>query len=317
MRLVLCQGYYHPASGCLSNDFGEVLMVRRLLLYFEFAFLGILQLSWLVIALVGLVPAFAHTAPPSEHAHPSEAALKDPDIVQDFMAVLPASDPIPRQYQFYSRWTGRIETADRPEQEAYYKLRRSVTGHRFLSNKGRGKREMKAILRRAAEGFAAECITKGGYLEAKDGNFYTATHANIRPKASLSQLTICMRSSSQSLGALLIETNKGSYDYGDDSHAILTFLPEVVVTQARLDATAEREAAAERKRNAALEQERIDVERWRPTIRAGTETGCGPVLSVKGDMVEVVHYQTRDPRWFRRSELWPTLFNKSGLRTCP
>jgi hypothetical protein len=292
-------------------------MVRRFLLYFEFALLGVLQLFWLVIALAGLIPAFAQTAPVSEPVHPSEVALNNPDIVQDFMAALPPSDPIPRIYQFYSRWTGRIETADRPEQEAYYKLRRSVTAHRFLTNKGRGKREMKAILRRASEGFAAECITKGGYLEAKDSNFYTATRSNIRPMTSLSSLEICMRSKSQSLGALLIETNKSSYDYGDDSHAVLTFHPEVVVTQAWLDATAEREAAAERKRNAALEQERIDLERWRPTIRTGTETGCGPVLSVKGDMVEVIHYQTRDPRWFRRSELWPTLFNKSGLRTCP
>jgi hypothetical protein len=292
-------------------------MVRRLLLYFEFALLGMLQISWLVIALVGLIPAIAQTAPPSEQAHPSEAALNDRNIVQDFMAVLPASDPIPRSYQFYSRWTERIETADRPEQEAYYKLRRSVTAHRFLSNKGRGKREMKAILRRASEGFVAECTAKGGYPEPKGSNFYTSTHANIWPKTSLSQLDICMRSNAQSLGALLIETNKASYDYGDDSHTILTFHPEVVVTQATLDAQTAREAANQRRRALALEQERVEVERWRPTISAGTETGCGPVLSVKGDMIEVVHYQTRDPRWYRRSELWPTLINKSGLRTCP
>jgi hypothetical protein len=250
-------------------------------------------------------------------AHKAEAALNNPDIVQDFMAALPQSDPIPRQYQFYSRWTGRTETAYRPEQEAYYQLRRFVTAHRFLTNKGRGKREMKSILRRAPEGFAAECTAKGGYLEPKGSNFYTASHANIRPKTSLSSLEICMRSKSQSLGALLIETNKGSYDYGDDSHAIITFHPAVVVTQVSLDAQAAREAANQRRRDMELEQERAEVERWRPTIRAGTETGCGPVLSVKGDMIEVVHYQTRDPRWYRRSELWPTLINKSGLRTCP
>jgi hypothetical protein len=251
-------------------------------------------------------------------AHKAEAELNSPEIVQDFMASLPPSDPIPRQYQFYSRSTGRTETADRPEQEAYYQLRRSVTAHRFLTNKGRGKREMKAILRRAAEGFVAECAAKGGYLEPKSSNFYTSTHANIRPKTSLSQLDICMRSKSHSLGALLIETNKNSYDYADeDSHSIITFHPDVVVTQASLDAQAAREAADQRRRELVLEQERIEVERWRPTIRAGTETGCGPVLSVKGDMVEVVHYQTRDPRWFRRSELWPTPINKSGLRTCP
>jgi hypothetical protein len=296
---------------------GEVLMVRRFLLNFEFALLGMLQVVWIVSAIAGLVPAFAQTTTPSEAAHPSEAALNDPNIVQDFMAALSPSDLIPRQYAYYSRWAGRTEVADRPEQEAYYQLRRSVTAHRFLTSKGRGRRAMKAILRRASEGFAAECAAKGGYLETKDSNFYLRTHANIRPKTSLNSLEICMRSNLQSLGALLTETNKNSYDYADeDSHSIVTFHPEVVVTQAWLEAQAEREAAALRKRDAAWEQERIDVERWRKTVQPGTETGCGPVLRVNGDLIEVAYYQNREPKWFRRNELSPTLYNSSGLRTC-
>jgi hypothetical protein len=292
-------------------------MVRNFLLGLEFAILGALQVAWLVSVVASFVPAFAQTTPPSEAAHRSEAALNDPHIVQDFMAAIPPSDAIPRQYEYFNRWTGRTVVSERPEQEAYYRLRRSVTAHRFLTNKGRGRREMKAILRRASEGFAAECAAKGGYLETKDSNFYLQTHANIRPKTSLNSLEICMRSNLQSLGALLTETNKNSYDYADeDSHSIVTFHPEVVVTQAWLEAQAEREAAALRKREAVWEQERIDVKRWRKTVQPGTETGCGPVLRVNGDLIEVAYFQNREPKWFRRNELSPTLYNSSGLRTC-
>ena len=51
-------------------------------------------------------------------------------------------------------------------------------------------------------------------------------------------------------------------------------------------------------------------------FKTGIETGCGPVLSVNGDLIEIAHYQTRESKWYRRSELWPSRFTKSGLRTC-
>ena len=292
-------------------------MVRKCLLYFEFALFGLLQVIGLVSAIVGIFPASAQTPPPGETAHASEAALNDANIVQDFMATLPPSDPIPRTFHDFDHGTMRTEATDRPEQEAYYQLRRSVTAHRFLTNKGRGRREMRAILLRASEGFAQECTGKGGALEPHDSNFHSLTRANIRPRSSLNSLDICMRGQSQSLGALLIETAKKSYDdHDEDSHSIVTFHPEVVVTQTWLDAQAERQATADRHRQARLEQERVDVERWRAGIKPGSETGCGPVLRVNGDLIEIAYYQTREPKWFLRTELSPTLYNLSGLRTC-
>jgi hypothetical protein len=291
-------------------------MVRKLVLYIECAVIAAWQVAGIASAIVGLWPASAQTAPTSEAAHPSEAALNDPNIVQDFMAALPPSDPIARDYERYNRWTGRTEISERPDQIPYYRMGRSVSAHRFLTNKGRGRREMKAILLRASAGFAAECKAKGGYLELKNSNFHALTQADIRSNASLGQLDICMKSTSKSLGAFLIQTAKDSYDYDDDAHAIMTLHPRVVVTQVTLDEQATREAAAGLRRQAAWEQERVDVERWRLTIQPGTETGCGPVLSVKGDLIEVAHYQTRAPKWYRRTELSPTRFNGEGLATC-
>jgi hypothetical protein len=96
--------------------------------------------------------------------------------------------------------------------------------------------------------------------------------------------------------------------------------PSSVYTQERLDREASELAATQQRQTAArdraVDQERVEVERWRRTIKAGTETGCGPVLRANGDLIQVVYYQTRVPKWYRRSELWPTLFTKGGLRTC-
>jgi hypothetical protein len=41
----------------------------------------------------------------------------------------------------------------------------------------------------------------------------------------------------------------------------------------------------------ARDNERSAVERWRRTIKAGTETSCDPVLRVNAEMVELVYYQ--------------------------
>jgi hypothetical protein len=291
-------------------------LVRKLVLYIECALIAALQIAGIVSTIIGLWPASAQATPASDAAHPSEAALNDPNIVQDFMAALPPSDPIPRDYARFNRWTGQTDVSERPEQQPYYRMGRLVTAHRFLSNKGRGKREMKALLLRASAGFSAECKAKGGYLEPKHSDFHSLTQADVRANPALGALDICMKSNSQSLGAFLIQSTKGSYAYGNDSHAIMTFHPRAVITLVTLDAKAQREAAAERRRQAAWEQERVAVEQWRTTIKPGTETGCGPVLSVKGELIEVAHYQTREPKWYRRTELSPSRFNGEGLATC-
>lgn len=87
--------------------------------------------------------------------------------------------------------------------------------------------------------------------------------------------------------------------------------PSAVYTQERLDREAAELAARQQReaadRDRAEAQEQADVAVWRRTIKPGTETGCGPVLRVNGDLIEVAHFRTRDPRWYRRSELWPSV----------
>lgn len=215
--------------------------------------------------------------------------------------------------------SGQIASGDRPEQDAYYHHRADVTAHRFLTDRWRGGGAMKTILRQAISGFSTECAAKGGHLEPHDTDLYSRTLSEYRPRLSDLRFEVCMRDPTFALGALLIASNKASF-HDRDSHAIITYHPRTVVTQAVLDRRSA-EATAARNRQAAeqariAELERNEVDQWRRTIKPGTETGCGPVLRVNGDLIEVVYYQTREPKWYRRSELWPTLFNKEGQHTC-
>lgn len=140
-------------------------MVRIKFLHIEFALLGVVQVLALIAAVAALVPASAQVTPQRAVSDLPEGALGDHDIVQDFMAALPASDPIPRTFQYRSALTGQLIVAERPEQDAYFHRRSWVTAHRFLTDKWRGGRAMSAILAQAASGFAEECTAKGGKLE--------------------------------------------------------------------------------------------------------------------------------------------------------
>lgn len=290
-------------------------MVRTKFLHIEFALLGAVQLAGVVSAIVGLWPASAQVTPPRAVSDLPEAALGDHDIVQDFMAALPASDPIPRTFQYRSSLTGQLIVAERPEQDAYFHRRSWVTAHRFLTDKWRGGRAMSAILAQVASGFPAECAAKGGKLEPHSSTFYLLTQTEIRPKTSDHTLEVCMRGGGQALGALLIETNRHSFR-DRDSHVVVTYHPSIVVTQATLDRQAADRAAAESRQEATRRDERSAVARWRMAIGPGTETSCGPVLRVSGDMIELVYFRDRQPRWYRRSELWPTPRDVDGRETC-
>jgi hypothetical protein len=209
----------------------------------------------------------------------------------------------------------------------------AVTYRIYNHKNGRAKQ---ALLQRAQTAFTSECNAKGGGIAPREGRVYTLTIERLRPPAPDATILICIRPDRANLGMLITlkRTVRARDAGGDLSDAALDLVfgggspyyliallpPTSVYTQERVDreaaelASAQQERAAQLDRAAALERE--EAERWRRTIKPGTETGCGPVLRVNGDLIEVVYYQTREPKWYRRSELWPTLFTKGGLRTC-
>jgi hypothetical protein len=282
-------------------------MVRKVVLYFEGAVIAAIQVAGIASAIIGLWPASAQTPLPS-----------NPNVIQYFMAALPPSDNMQKNASYNSESTHPFEASP-----ATYRI--------YNHKNGKAKQ---ALLQQAQASFTSECGAKGGAIVPREAHHYTLTIERLRPAAPDATILICLKPDRTALGMLITlkRTIRSPNPSGDLSGAALGRLfdapyylislqpPSSVYTQARLDreaadlAAAEKQKAGERER--AAEQEYAEAVRWRKTIQTGTETGCGPVLSVKGDLIEVVHYQTREPRWYRRAELWPTLYHTGGMRTC-
>jgi hypothetical protein len=294
------------------NDLEEVSMFRKTILCAEFALLAATQVAGMISAVIGMWPVSAQSAP--------KPALSNPDSVQDFMATLPPSENMRRNASYTSETTHPFE-AD----PATYRI--------YNHKNGRAKQ---ALLQQAQTAFTNECSAKGGVIALRNSRDHELTIERLRPAAPDAKYLICMKPDRTVLGMLItLKRNVRRPDpNGDLGTAALGLLldrsapyylislqpPSSVYTQERLDQEASELAATQQRQTAerdrAVDQERVEVERWRRTIKAGTETGCGPVLRVNGDLIKVVYYQSREPKWYRRSELWPTLFTKAGLRTC-
>jgi hypothetical protein len=286
-----------------------VSLIRKFLLYFEFALFAAIQGVGLASSVIALAPAFA-----------KGPAGKNPDLEQDFMATLPPSDNMRRNPSYNAETIHPFEAGP-----ATYRI--------YNHKNGQAKQ---ALLLQAQTAFSGECSAKGGVIALRDGRDYAFTTERLRPSAPDATILICIKPDRTALGMLI--TLKRSVRQpdpnGDLGTAAIGLLfnasapyylialqpPASVFTQDRLDREAAERTAVQQRQSAdrdwAAEQERVEVERWRRTIKAGTETGCGPVLRVNGDLIEVVYFQTREPKWFRRSELWPERFTKGGLRTC-
>lgn len=282
-------------------------MVRKAFFYFEVALIAAVQVLSLVWATIGFWSANAQSAAPT-----------DADVVNAFMAELPPSDEMRRNASY------NIETL--------HPFQAAPSTYRIYSHKN-GKAKQ-ALLQRAQSAFTGECSAKGGAIASRDSQDYTLTVERLRPAAPDATVLICIRPDRRPLGLLItLKRTVGRHDpRGELSDAALDLVfgggqpyylvalqpPSAVYTQERLDREAA-ELAATRQRQAdeqqrAADQERAEVDRWRLTIRSGTETSCGPALRVNGDLIEIAHNQTREPKWYRRRELWPPLFTAEGVR---
>lgn len=219
------------------------------------------------------------------------------------------------------RWFTRLRQVRQPT--GYMIIKMANKSGPFCSEPG-------LILRRNA-------TLRGGDILPESSQDYHSTIEHLKYSVPDATVLICVTPNQQSLGMLItLKRNVRRSDpeaindigaaamstiFDNAPYYLIALMPsDAVYTQARLD----REAAEQRHKQNLLEaensriynQERKEAEAWRLTIKTGIETGCGPVLSVKGDLIEVAHYQTRESKWYRRSELWPSRFTKSGLRTC-
>jgi hypothetical protein len=289
-------------------------LVRTILLYFEFALLAALQLASLARAVIAVAPASAaHSQAVANEQYP--AATKNPDMVLDFMASLPLSDAFkPAGHDPYQPI----------DQALFNDLRTSVTAHRFYTERKRGQRAMDELIKQLVPAFTAECAAKGGQIQRRGTEIFRMTLQKLNTDGGHElpedNLIICTQSMAASLGALAIRssfhTSTSLWVKDFKTYTVVTLHPRFMVTQGDLDRNRAAQQETERLARIAYAQRQAELERWRRNIQPGTETGCGPVLRVHGEMVELVYDQSREPKWYRRSELWPTRRTESGLLKC-
>lgn len=288
-------------------------MVRKAFFFFEFGALTALQVAGLLSFGWTAAAAFAQAAPAAARQEMPEAALHDPDIVQDFSATLPPSAPVPRYYTDYES-PQRLRRS-REEFDFYDSSAAAITAHRFYDHRQNNGRKGPAWLQEAVAGFARECVAKGGAIEAPGSSIYMLNASRLPRPSVESRLDICMRTPEVSLGTLVTISNKrlGSF-------AILVLGPGYAETPAGVAARQARTEAYRtdqaRQLEARKNAQRAALPGWRRSIQQGTETNCGTVLRVNGDLIEVVYFRTREPKWYRRAELYPSGYDVDGWETC-
>ena len=234
----------------------------------------------------------------SDGATDSTVAL----VVSDFMADLPPST-----------FEGGISEIFKSR--FYSRSRGLVLDSRFYDKKKVAGVKVVEIVARAERGFVAECEAKGGHIEPQSN---TATYIESKREIGLKgwwdngPTSICIGPSGDAMGMF------AAWRPTRDGHGsiVVALAPQGIVTDKVREArAAERETA----RQLRLAEERIEnarVENWRRGIATGTETNCGPVLQVKGDLIEVIYRYNREPRWYRSSELKPERDAEGSFYSC-
>lgn len=188
--------------------------------------------------------------------------------------------------------------------------------------------------------YAQECLSKGGVIDAPTAlnmrdllaahQSLTSSYVNAGDWQYLHKVAICSQNAELVLGTLLLlidDKTPGRRAYGtvwlrDQSNRTLVIaLPRVIAlpgladhslasAQLREDERLEREQ--QQKVLAARADEEASARRkatqkawadWRTTLAIGAESHCGPVIALRGPMVEIANAGVA--LWFRREALYP------------
>jgi hypothetical protein len=182
--------------------------------------------------------------------------------------------------------------------------------------------------------YAQECLTYGGIMDGPkalnmrdllaDQQSLTSGYGNSGDGQYLHKVAICSQNAEQVLGTLLLlieDKTPGRRAYGtvwlrDQSNRTLVIaLPGLAnhslgAAQLREDKrlAQEQERQALAARTAQEAAARWDATQkawaeWRKTLAIGAESHCGPVIALRGPMVEIANAGVA--LWFRREALYP------------
>ncbi len=253
-------------------------MARKFLFYAERAILSAVQLFIFGYSLAGFLPASAQTG---QHATESSSAK-----LGAFLAEYPKSKS-PDQVE-----AAHISALGEGALVGYRKIKEPKKASIYISDK-------------AYDSFRAECSAIGGQIARFDNPAEIARYYEMARGLSLSNGNpplVCVGAEELPLGAVFAHTSADRYKNRYSVMFVLTqeAATEMVVMYHRGKAKELRFQADIGEKQAAYEQRWTD---WRAKLAVGSETHCGPILELRGPVVQVA-YGTQ-AGWVRRERLYP------------
>jgi hypothetical protein len=182
----------------------------------------------------------------------------------------------------------------------------AFVGYRAFKDKQAG-----LIAYKARASFATECAALGGHIEGNANRADIAAYFSMAKRATFdgNDLSVCVDANELPLGALIASTYTNRY-----KESFVRLLVMTQETAAEMMAIYHRGMAKELRFQADMAERKINNEKdwaaWRETLIIGTETNCGPVIGLRGPMIEIAN--GGQATWFRREQLFPV-----GARDTP
>jgi hypothetical protein len=193
---------------------------------------------------------------------------------------------------------------------------------------------------RVMAAYAQECLSHGGFMDAPTAlnmrdllaaqQSLTSSYGNAGDWQYLHKVAICSQNAEQVLGTLILlieDKTPGRRAYGtvwlrnQSNRTLVIALPGVValpglsdhsLASAQLREDKRREREQQQQALAARADEEASARRkatqkawadWRSALGVGAESHCGPVIALRGPMVEIANAGVA--LWFRREALYP------------
>jgi hypothetical protein len=247
--------------------------MRQFRTWLEFWFLLLLQLICIGWYLTMLFPAAAQTpAAPSSQSQPAKLGA--------FLDQYPVKKPPRVLRSEVALWT--------------------LGEGAFVGTRGFKVKNADLTVDVARKSFEAECIGLGGHLDKRTNAANIANYYKVRFEAK--DLSLCVNSDEMPLGALIASAYHSDY-YGESYVALSVMTQE---TAAEMIAIYHQAMDREKRQSAAYAKDyaarQARIAEWRKTLAVGTETHCGPVIEIRGPMVQVA-YRTQ-PGWVRLERLY-------------
>jgi hypothetical protein len=227
--------------------------------------------------------------------------------VQAQTANTPAAEPPAKLGSFLDQYPVTKSQAKLLKYQTLMQLGQGAfAGYRAFKDKQAG-----LIAYKARESFGAECAALGGHIEGNANRADIAAYFSMAKRAAFNgnDLSVCVDADELPLGALIASTYANRHK---ESFVRLFAMTQETATE--MMAIYHRGMAKELRFQADMVERKINNEAsweaWREKLAIGTETNCGPVIGLRGPMIEIAH--SGQPSWLRREQLFPV-----GARDTP